>query len=99
LHWHPMKNTNVLLFTSAQNDHLSPSGKAWDMVRPTVEQNQVTAKLARLAQGARASGMKVIHSPIALDYTAMREFQPLTAIQNVILQNRLLAKDSPGSEF
>jgi ureidoacrylate peracid hydrolase len=94
-----MKNNNVLLITSAQNDLLHSSGKAWEMVRSTVEQNQVPARLARLAEKARAAGMTVIHSPIALDYATMNGFEPLTAIQNVILQNRLLAKGSSGAEF
>jgi nicotinamidase-related amidase len=94
-----MKNTHVLLITSAQNDLLSPKGKAWEMIRPTVEQNQVPTKLARLAEGARAAGMAVIHSPIAFDYTVMSGFEPLTTIQNVIIQNRLLAQGSPGAAF
>jgi len=94
-----MKNTNVLLITSAQNDLLHSSGKAWEMVRPTVEQNQVPARLACLAEKARAAGMVVIHSPIGLDYAALSGFEPLTVIQKVILKNRLLASRSSGAEF
>lgn len=97
-----MKNDSApsaLLITSAQVDLLDPSGGAWGLVGPTVQQNDVVARLRRLVAAARASGVPVIHSPVAFDYAALRDFDPLCAIQNVIVTNRLLAQDSPGARF
>jgi nicotinamidase-related amidase len=94
-----MKSESILLITSAQNDLLSPTGGAWSFVRATVEKNNVPKKLNELARGARASGIPVIHSPIELDYLAMADFKPLSAIQQVVLDNKLLAKGSRGTEF
>jgi len=94
-----MKSESILLITSAQNDLLSPTGGAWNMVRETVEKNDVPFKLNGLASAARAAGIPVVYSPLELDYPAMTGFKPLSAIQQVILQNKLLAKGTHGSEF
>jgi len=94
-----MKSESILLITSAQNDLLDPTGAAWDFVRATVVKNDVPKKLIELARAARASGITVIHSPIQLDYSAMTGFEPLSAIQRVVLNNKLLAKGTRGSEF
>jgi nicotinamidase-related amidase len=94
-----MKSESILLITSAQNDLLDPTGAAWDFVRATVVKNDVPKKLIELARAARASGITVIHSPIKLDYAAMTGFEPLSAIQQVVLNNKLLAKGTRGSEF
>jgi nicotinamidase-related amidase len=94
-----MKSESILLITSAQNDLLAPTGGAWSFVRATVEKNNVPKKLNELTRAARASGIPVIHSPIELDYLAMADFKPLSAIQQVVLDNKLLAKGTRGSEF
>jgi nicotinamidase-related amidase len=94
-----MKTESVLLITSAQNDLLDPAGGAWNFVRATVEKNDVPKKLNELIRAARASGIPLIHSPIELDYPAMVGFKPLSAIQQVVLDNKLLAKGTRGSEF
>jgi biuret amidohydrolase len=94
-----MKSESIRLITSAQNDLLDPAGGAWNMVRATVEMNNVPNKLNELIRAARASGIPVIHSPIELDYPAMASFKPLSAIQRVVLDNKLLAKGTRGSEF
>jgi nicotinamidase-related amidase len=94
-----MKSESILLITSAQNDLLDPAGGAWNFVRATVEKNDVPKKLIELTRAARASGIPVIHSPIELDYSAMAGFKPLSALQQVVLDNRLLAKGTRGSEF
>jgi nicotinamidase-related amidase len=64
-----------------------------------VEKNNVPKKLNDLIHAARASGIPLIHSPIELDYLAMVDFKPLSAIQQVVLDNKLLAKGTRGSEF
>jgi nicotinamidase-related amidase len=94
-----MKSESILLITSAQNDLLDPAGGAWNIVRATVEKNDVPNKLNELAHAARASGIPVIHSPVEFDYPAMTDFKPLSAIQQVILDNKLLAKGTRGSQF
>ena len=94
-----MKPESILLITSAQNDLLAPTGTAWSMVRATVEKNDLPVKLKRLASAARVAGIPVFHSPIELDYLATRGFKALSAIQQVILDNKLLAKGTRGSEF
>jgi maleamate amidohydrolase len=69
------------------------------MVRATVEKNDVPRKLNALMSAARAAGIPVVHSPITLDYPAMTNFKPLSVIQQVIFENKLLAKGTHGNEF
>jgi nicotinamidase-related amidase len=94
-----MKSETVLLITSAQNDLLSPNGKAWSSVSATVSTQRVPEKLAALTRAARRAGILVIHSPVVLDYRAMAEFEPKSALQGVIIGNQLLAKGDAGSDF
>jgi nicotinamidase-related amidase len=88
-----------LLITSAQNDLLSPIGKAWGLTRQTVEQNAVPGKLKALLQHASTASIPVIHSPVAFDFAKLEDFQPLSSIQSVIIENRLLEADTEGAEF
>ena len=94
-----MKTKAALLITSAQNDLLSPKGKAWALVQETVTKNQVPQKLNRLITTARASGMPVIHSPVSFDFEALKSHQPLSAIQSVIFDNHLLAVNTEGVQY
>lgn len=96
-----MNTTDALLITSAQNDLLAPGGKAWEMVRTTVEHTHVSSRLARLLRAARAAGVPVIHSPVGFDFDALAASGagPLTAIGSVIFQHRLLALGSDGAEI
>jgi len=62
------------------NDFLHEKGAAWEMTKSTVKKNDVVAQLARLTQGARASGVPVIFGPMAYtaeDY-ADQSFSPRT---------------------
>lgn len=93
-----MKHEKVLLITSAQKDLLDTSGKAWQLVRSTVEPNNLPEKLSRLTDHARQVGIPVIFSPIELDYEAMSKFEPLTAIHAVVARNQLLARGTQGVE-
>lgn len=94
-----MKSSSVLLITSAQNDLLAPTGKAWPMVRETVMQNDVPNKLSRLLGAARRAGIPVLHSPVAFDYEAMADFLPKSAIQGLIVGQQMLAQGQPGADF
>ncbi len=89
----------VLLITSAQNDLLSESGKAWGFTESSEKQNDVRRNLTMLLEKARNRNIPIIHSPVGFDYEIMEEFEPLNAIQGVIVQNQLLAINSNGCKF
>lgn len=94
-----MNSNSALLITSAQFDLLHPMGGAWGLVGETVKKNDVVANLMKLTNAARSAGVPVLHSPIALDYAAMEGFEPLSVIQKLVVENKLLAKDSVGAGF
>lgn len=94
-----MQNNKVLLITSAQNDLLAESGKAWCFTESSVEQNSVRQNLAKLLAHARMNSIPVIHSPVAFDYKKMSGFKPLNSIQQVIIEHKLLEMDTAGCEF
>jgi len=94
-----MKDDYGLLITSAQNDLLSEEGKAWGFTETTARRNNVPLKLNALIAQAAKAGIPVIHSPVAFDYAAMADFQPLSSIQSIILENRLLEVDTEGAAF
>lgn len=89
----------ALLITSSQNDLLSPSGKAWGLTNETALKNGVPGKLKALIERARAANIPVIHSPVSFDYSKLKDFEPLSSIQSVIIENRLLEDGTPGVEF
>jgi nicotinamidase-related amidase len=89
----------ALLITSSQNDLLAPSGKAWGLTNETVLKNGVPGKLKALMERARAVNIPVIHSPVSFDYSKLKDFEPLSSIQSVIIENRLLEDGTPGVEF
>ena len=93
------RTNEVLLITSAQVDLLSGDGKAWGFTKDSEEKNQVRKNLTRLIKKARKSNIPVIHSPVGFDYEKMKGFKPLNTIQGVIVENKLLEMNSPGSKF
>ncbi|UTW63228.1 cysteine hydrolase [bacterium SCSIO 12741] len=90
---------SVLLITSAQVDLLSESGKAWGFTQESVEKNQMRKNLLKVIKEARKRNIPIIHSPVGFDYELMKGFEPLNAIQGVIVQNQLLAVNTPGVDF
>lgn len=94
-----MLKNKVLLITSAQADLLSEEGKAWGFTEESEKRNSVRMNLSKLLAEARKRDITIIHSPVAFDYRLMTDFQPLNAIQNVIVEHKLLEKYSPGSAF
>jgi len=94
-----MTEKYALLLTSSQNDLLSPNGKAWGLTSKTVLKNEVSSKLKAIIAGARAVNIPVIHSPVSFDYAKLKDFEPLSAIQSVVIENRLLEGGTPGAEF
>ncbi|UTW63227.1 cysteine hydrolase [bacterium SCSIO 12741] len=93
-----MQNS-VLLITSAQVDLLAENGKAWGSTESSEKQNSMRRNLTTLLREARNRSIPIIHSPVAFDYEMMQGYEPLNAIQNVIVQNQLLAMNTPGIEF
>ncbi len=93
------KSKKVLLITSAQVDLLSENGKAWGFTKDSEAKNQVRKNLKKLLKMARKHNIPVIHSPVAFDYKKMKGYEPLNAIQGVIIENQLLEMNSTGSEF
>lgn len=89
----------VLLITSAQADLLAENGKAWGFTEASEKLNHIRNNLKTLVEEARRRKIPIIHSPVGFDYVAMKEFSPLNAIQNVIVQHQLLEQGSPGCEF
>jgi nicotinamidase-related amidase len=88
-----------LLITSAQNDLLSRKGKAWGLTQETALKNNVPGKLEAIIKGARSAHIPVIFSPVSFNYSELENFEPLSSIQSVIIDNRLLEAGSTGSEF
>lgn len=88
-----------LLITSAQNDLLSPNGKAWGLTKQTVMKNGVADKLKDLIERARSVNIPVLLSPVSFDYSTLGDVAPLSSIQSVIIENRLLEADTFGSQF
>ena len=93
-----MKNY-ALLITSAQNDLLSPNGKAWELTKKTVTKNSVPEKLKAIIQAARAASIPIIHSPVSFSFLNMNDSKPLSAIQSVIIENKLLEENTFGTQF
>ena len=94
---HPKKS--VLLITSAQVDLLSEKGKAWGFTQASVEKNKVRQNLKEIIKKARKQNIPILHSPVGFDYAKMKDYQPLNAIQGVIIKHQLLAMNTNGVEF
>ena len=94
-----MTSNKALLITSAQVDLLSQHGKAWRFTKDSVVNNQVVENLKTIIERARKEGIPVIQSPVAFDYVQLMDCKPVTTIQSVILENKLLELNSEGSKF
>ena len=90
---------SILLVTSAQVDLLAETGKAWGFTKASEKQNSVRENLYKVLAFARSQNIPILHSPVGFDYPAMTGFQPLNAIQTVIVDNQLLAMNTPGADF
>lgn len=93
------KTNKVLLITSAQVDLLSEDGKAWGLTKDAEEKNEVRKNLLKLLKKARKENIPIIHSPVGFDYAKMKGYEPLNVVQGVIIENKLLEMNTPGSEF
>lgn len=95
-----MKTKAALLLTSTQHDLLHPQGGAWALVKSTVTANAVVAHVQALASAARRLKIPVIYSPIAIDYRQPTPaLEAPSAIHRLVFENKLLAKDGPGTAF
>lgn len=90
---------SVLLITSAQIDLLSEEGKAWGFTQAVEEKNNARKNLLKVIKEARKRNIPIIHSPVGFDYEKMKGYQPLNAIQGVIIENQLLDVNTSGVQF
>ncbi len=93
------KSKSVLLITSAQVDLLSEDGKAWGFTEASEEKNNLRKNLIKVIKQARKQNIPIIHSPVGFDYEAMKGYEPLNAIQDVIVTNQLLDMNTSGVDF
>jgi nicotinamidase-related amidase len=94
-----MLKNSALLVTSAQKDLMTENGKAWGFTKESIQQNNVVSNIEKVVKKAREIGLTIIHSPVAFDYEELKDFDPLTSIQSVIIENKLLEVNTTGSEF
>lgn len=94
-----MLKNSALLVTSAQKDLMTENGKAWGFTKESIQQNNVVSNIEKVVKKAREIDLTIIHSPVAFDYEALKDFNPLNNIQSVIIENKLLEMNTTGSEF
>ncbi|WP_170108192.1 cysteine hydrolase [Flavobacterium sediminis] len=92
-------SNKVLLITSAQVDLLSEEGKAWGFTKDSEEKNRIRENLKKIIKEARKQHIPIIHSPVGFDYELMAGYKPLNTFQKIIIENRLLEINAPGSKF
>lgn len=93
------QGNSVLLITSAQVDLLSENGKAWGFTKDAEAKNKVRENLRKVIKKARKLNIPIIHSPVGFDYDKMKGYQPKNGIQQVIIENQLLAIHTSGVDF
>ena len=93
------QGNSVLLITSAQVDLLSENGKAWGFTKDSEAKNKVRENLRKVIKKARELNIPIIHSPVGFDYDKMKGYQPKNGIQQVIIDNQLLAMHTSGVDF
>ena len=92
-------SNKVLLITSAQVDLLSEDGKAWGFTKSSEERNNLRENLKKVIAKAREQHIPIIHSPVGFDYNLMAGYEPLNTFQSIIIDNKLLEINAPGSKF
>lgn len=92
-------SNKVLLITSAQVDLLSEDGKAWGFTKGSEEKNHLRENLKKVIAKARELNIPIIHSPVGFDYNLMAGHEPLNPFQKIIIDNKLLEINAPGSKF
>jgi nicotinamidase-related amidase len=79
-----------------QNDIVGPDGAFSGFFRAEVERTGVLATAARLLDGARAAGARVVYTRVAWK-TDQSDLNPNSPILGIVAQTKCLTDDTPGA--
>lgn len=91
----------ALLVIDPVNDFLSEGGAGWELVKTTVEKNDVIGNLKRAIEGARGRGIPILFGPMAYtaeDY-ANEQLQRRSGINRLMFENKMFLAGSWGADF
>lgn len=91
----------VLLIIDPVNDFLSEGGAGWELVKGTVEKNDVIANLQRVIDTARSHGISVLFGPMAYtkeDY-ADEQLQRRSGINRLMFEQKMFQAGTWGADF
>ena len=91
----------ALLVIDPVNDFLSEGGAGWELVKATVEKNDVIGNLKRAIEGARGHAVPVLFGPMAYteeDY-ADEKLQRKSGINRLMFETKMFLAGSWGADF
>ena len=91
----------ALLVIDPVNDFLSEGGAGWELVKDTVEKNDVIGNLKCVIEGARGRGIPVLFGPMAYteeDY-ASEQLQRKSGINRLMFETKMFLAGSWGADF
>ena len=91
----------ALLVIDPVNDFLSEGGAGWELVKATVEKNDVIGNLKRAIEGARQRGIPVLFGPMAYteeDY-ADEQLHRRSGINRLMFETKMFLAGSWGADF
>ncbi|MCA1579661.1 MAG: isochorismatase family protein [Acidobacteria bacterium] len=91
----------VLLVIDPVNDFLSEGGAGWDLVKATVEKNDVITNLQRAIDTARSHGIPVLFGPMAYtreDYSN-EQLQRRSGINRLMFEQKMFLAGTWGADF
>jgi ureidoacrylate peracid hydrolase len=94
-------NLTALLVIDPVNDFLSEGGAGWELVKTTVEKNDVIGNLKRAIEGARGREIPILFGPMAYteeDY-ADEHLHRRSGINRLMFENKMFLAGSWGADF
>ncbi len=91
----------ALLVIDPVNDFLSDGGAGWELVKNTLEMNDVIKNLKRAIEGARGRGIPVLFGPMAYteeDY-ADEQLHRKSGINRLMFERKMFLAGSWGADF
>jgi nicotinamidase-related amidase len=85
----------ALVFTDLHNDYLSPSGKAFPLIKDSLARNNTAENIERLLRAARTAGLKVFVSPHYYYPHDHKWVAPTTPLEDLGHQIGLLDRRDP----
>ena len=85
----------ALVFTDLHNDFLSPHGKAFPLIKDSLERNNTAENIERLLRAARTAGLKVFVSPHYYYPHDHKWVAPTTPLEDLAHQIGLLNRRDP----